>query len=502
MTRPTLALVGALCLLLSFPLPALGQEGRVTGRVMNAQTGGPVETAQVYVLGTRIGTLTDQEGNFRLPPVPPGEYELRVEIIGYQAQSQTIRVGAGETLLVEFALEPGVLRLQELVVTGTAARMPRVKVPFTVEKLDAEDMQVPATSAERQIQGKGAGVHVVKGSGQPGDAADIMLRAPTTITRGQGPLIIVDGVIVWETMADIDALDIESIEIIKGPAAASLYGSLAANGVIQIMTKRGAGLAAGESQFTLRGEAGFQSLEGDFPFRQQHPYQMNAAGTKFLDATGAEIDYGPGVELDTIYTPDNGNPTSVTFQDRDYPPPTFNHVDRFFDPSDFLSLAVAVTGKTANTNYRASFANLREKGIIVYHDGYTRRNARLNIDHQLWDNFMLSLSGYYSWAHQDEVIGRALFDLTFMPPNVDLLATECHDDPPPAAGEPCRDETLITTPDVLNTEESNPIYLQQQLLSEDENSRILGSLLARYSPTNWLDIEADFGLDRLDYHGM
>ncbi|MHC4065220.1 MAG: carboxypeptidase-like regulatory domain-containing protein [Planctomycetota bacterium] len=127
MTRPTLALVGALCLLLSFPLPALGQEGRVTGRVMNAQTGGPVETAQVYVLGTRIGTLTDQEGNFRLPPVPPGEYELRVEIIGYQAQSQTIRVGAGETLLVEFALEPGVLRLQELVVTGTAARMPSSK---------------------------------------------------------------------------------------------------------------------------------------------------------------------------------------------------------------------------------------------------------------------------------------------------------------------------------------------------------------------------------------
>jgi TonB-linked SusC/RagA family outer membrane protein len=480
--------------------------------VTNARTGDPVETAQVYIPGTRIGTLTDQNGNFTLIVVPAGEYEVRVEIIGYRTQSEVVSVGAGETQILEFALEPSVLRLQELVVTGTAARMPRAKLPFTVERLDVEDIPVPAPSAERQIAGKAAGVHVVQGSGQPGDPADIMLRAPTSITRGQGPMIIVDGVISWNTMADIDALDIESIEIVKGAAAASLYGSLAANGVIQITTKRGAGLAAGESQFTLRGEAGFQSLEGDFPFREQHPYRMNAAGTSFVNSAGEDIPYGPGVVQDTIYTPDpdlpappgtsgyNGQLPYVTFQDQNYPPPTYNHVDRFFDPNDMYSINAAVTGKTGNTNYRASFTNLREKGIIVYHDGYTRRNARLNIDHQVWDNFTLSLSGYYAWARQDESPG-GLFDLTFMPPNIDLAAKTCIDPQGLEWDDPdCLEWDLLNKPDPLNTEEGNPLYFQKNQVSEDRHSRILGSLFARWSATPWLDIEADFGLDRRDFH--
>jgi TonB-dependent SusC/RagA subfamily outer membrane receptor len=368
----TTTLAGALLFLLCVPLPAWAQGGRVTGTVTNVRTGNPVETAQVYVPGTRIGTLTDQNGNFTLIVVPAGEYEIRVEIIGYRTEAEVVSVGAGETQVIEFALEPSVLRLQELVVTGTAARMPRAKLPFTVERLDVEDIPVPATSAERQIQGKGAGVRVVKGSGQPGDAADIMLRSPTSITRGQNPLIIIDGTITWESMADIDALDIQSIEIVKGAAAASLYGSLAANGVINITTNRGAGLAAGESQFTMRGEFGMQSLDGDFPFVVQHAYQVNADGSSFVDNTGADIPYGPGVQLDTLYSPDpavnpdwNGDPTSVTFQDEDYPGTNYNHVDRFFDPAEFYSLNAAVTGKTGNSNYRASFTNLREKGIIM-----------------------------------------------------------------------------------------------------------------------------------------
>ncbi|MGD2153693.1 MAG: carboxypeptidase-like regulatory domain-containing protein, partial [Gemmatimonadales bacterium] len=520
MTRPTLALAGALFLLLSVPLPAWSQAGRITGTVTNARTGDPVETAQVYVPGTRIGTLTDQDGAFTLGTVPPGEYEIRVEIIGYRAEAQMVRLGAGETQVLEFALEPGVLRLQELVVTGTAARMPRVKLPFTVERLDVADLPVPATSAERQIQGKGAGIHVVKGSGQPGDAADIMLRAPTSITRGHVPLIIIDGVVSWETMADIDALDIESIEIVKGPAASSLYGSLAANGVIQITTKRGAELAAGESQFTLRGEAGWQSLAGDFPFVQQHSYRMNEAGSSFVNAAGEEIPYGPGVVLDTIYTPDPGLPrppgtsgyegdlTTVTFQDRDYPPPTYNHVDRFFDPQDTYSLHAAVAGKTGNTNYRAAFTNLREKGIILYHDGYTRRNARLNIDHQVWDNFALSLGGYYAWAHQDELAAggpynfsrNPLRDLLFMPPNVDLLERTCLNPPDAEPNSPeCREWDLTNNPDPLHNLVQNPLYQQKHYTSEDRSSRILGSLFARWTATPWLDIEADFGLDRYDF---
>ncbi len=509
----TTTLAGALLFLLCVPLPAWAQGGRVTGTVTNARTGDPVETAQVYIPGTRIGTLTGQDGTFTLIVVPAGEYEIRVEIIGYRTQSEVVSVGAGETQVLEFALTPSVLRLQELVVTGTAARMPRAKLPFTVERLDVEDIPVPATSAEQQLRSKAAGVRTVKGSGQPGDPADIMLRAPTSITRGQGPLIIIDGVLAWSTMADIDALDIESIEIVKGAAAASLYGSLAANGVVNITTKRGAGLAAGESQFTLRAEAGIQSLEGDFPYRTMHPWLANDANTYFTNAAGDSIGYGDvGMQEDTIYSPDpslpappgtdgyNGQQPQVSFQDRPYPGQLYNHIDRFFDPGEFTSINAAVTGKTGNTNYRASFSNLREKGIVMFHEGYTRRNGRMNLDHQVWDNFTLSLSGYYAWAFQDELDSSVMFDLTFMPPNVDLLERHC-EDPAGAAPEDCvKFGDLKNTPDPMNTEEANPLHTQETQVSEDRNSRILGSLFARWTATPWLDIEADFGLDRFDFH--
>jgi hypothetical protein len=89
--------------------------------------------------------------------VPAGEYEIRVEIIGYRTQSEVVSVGAGETQILEFALEPSVLRLQELVVTGTAARMPRAKLPFTVERLTVEDIPVPATSAAGYTSSRAAG---------------------------------------------------------------------------------------------------------------------------------------------------------------------------------------------------------------------------------------------------------------------------------------------------------------------------------------------------------
>jgi TonB-linked SusC/RagA family outer membrane protein len=515
-TRTSLPIgfAGTLCLLLSAPVSGWGQTGTITGVVRNAVTGDPIETAQVHVPDTRIGTLTDPDGNFTLPTVPAGEIELRVEIMGYTRVTETVVVVAGETLVLEFELEPSILRLQELIVTGTATRIPRAKLPFSVERLDAADMPVPATSAELQVRAKAAGVRVVRGSGQPGDEASVMLRSPTTIMGGQGPLVLIDGVPSWVSLAEIDALDIQSIEIVKGAAAAAGYGSAAANGIIHIITKRGASLEAGASQFTLRSEVGFQSLGGDFPLVQQHPYQMNADGTSFVNAAGEDIPYGSGLVQDTIYTPDpdlpappgtdgyGGDLAFVTFQDKDYPPPTYNQIDRFFDPGALVSLNAAVTGKTNQTSYRASFSNLREKGIILFHDGYTRRNARLNIDHQVWDNLTLSLGGYYAWSRQDNVyaLNNALFDLSFMPPHVDLLERECLE-PQGAAPADCEVfGDLIASPDIMNVEEDNPLWTLENSIREDRRSRVMSNLGFGYSPFHWLDIEGGFSFERDDWH--
>src|SRR5690606_27836038 len=134
------------------------------------------------------------------------------------------------------------ITLQELVVTGVAEATPKAKLPFTVERVGSEKLVVPHASAATALQGKVAGVAVVQGSGRPGEPPAFLLRGAKSISasgRSQEPLYVVDGAILTGALTDFDALDIESIEVIKGAAAASMYGSRAANGVVQIRTKRG-----------------------------------------------------------------------------------------------------------------------------------------------------------------------------------------------------------------------------------------------------------------------
>src|SRR5690606_2308489 len=168
-----------------------------------------------------------------------------------------------------------------IVSTGVVDPTSGTRVPFTVGRVEAGDLPVPATNAIESIQGRMSGVTIVPG-GQPGSGTNIQLRSPTSISKSISPLIVVDGVIQSDAFgassADLDALDIESIEVVKGAAAASLYGSRAQAGVIQIRTRRGTGIAEGNTVYTLRSEFGVSSLNGEIPRAQYHHYRTNAAG--------------------------------------------------------------------------------------------------------------------------------------------------------------------------------------------------------------------------------
>ena len=207
-------LAGAALVFAVSAAPVLAQAtGTITGTVADQESGQTLESAQVYIPALNIGGLSNQQGRFLILNVPTGSHELTTEIIGYTSGTQTITVTAGQTTIVEVELRGTALRLQELIVTGVAGATPRIKLPFTVEHLDFEDMPIPAPSADGLLQAQVAGVKVQSGSGKPGDAAQIMLRVPTSIAKSNSPLVIIDGVITDNTMADIDALDVESVEI-------------------------------------------------------------------------------------------------------------------------------------------------------------------------------------------------------------------------------------------------------------------------------------------------
>src|SRR5690606_10463335 len=249
-------------LLLPGTTPALAQQagGAVEGIVRSADGGSPLVGAQVIIEGPSLGALTGADGRFRIAPVPPGTYTVVVHFLGYATERREgVVVREGQSTRVEFEMRTEVLSLGEIVVTGVAEATSRAMVPFTVGRISSDALQAPASEPLAAMQGRVAGISMVTGSA-PGSESTILLRTPTSINRSNAPLIVVDDVILTESSVDLSTLDIESIEVVKGAAAASLKGSRAGAGVINIRTRRGSALPTDRTRFTIRSEIGTSDL--------------------------------------------------------------------------------------------------------------------------------------------------------------------------------------------------------------------------------------------------
>ena len=330
----------------------------------------------MFVAGTVVGTLSGTEGTYRLEGVPTGEQTVTVRLIGYRELSQTVTVQSGQVATADFSVQQTALRLQDIVVTGVVGETPQVKLPFTVVRLSAQDFPVPAADVSSLLTAKAAGVSVISGSGQPGAEASVLLRGPTSINssgRSLGPLIVIDGVIQSEsaTLSDVGALDVDHVEIVKGAAAASLYGSRAQNGVIQITTKRGTGLQTNSLNILVRGEYGMGQLVGDVGLTRSHPYLMNSAGTKFIDSDGNEVDFTdlsrPGFGAPVLanqINPDQPGDSFTAFANQAFPHELFDHMDTFFEPGETTDAYGAVTGRFGESSFRVSVDQFREGGVV------------------------------------------------------------------------------------------------------------------------------------------
>ncbi len=245
-------------------VPQLGAQ-QITGRVVDAQNGEPLAAVQVFIAGSGIGALSQQNGRYLLLNVPAGTHTLSAERIGYQAVTAEVTVAAGETAVADFRLTEQALGLDEIIVTGTPGGTQRRAIGNTVTSVTAAELtrDVSFTQVQDVLQGRSPGVRIAAVNGVIGSGADVDVRGVGTFNLGRNPLIYVDGIRVNNDGAagpatggervvnvfnDFNPADIESIEIIKGPAAATLYGTEASAGVIQIITKRG---QEGDAQFDV-----------------------------------------------------------------------------------------------------------------------------------------------------------------------------------------------------------------------------------------------------------
>ncbi|MBX6362933.1 MAG: SusC/RagA family TonB-linked outer membrane protein [Gemmatimonadetes bacterium] len=489
------ALVAAL--LAAIPAGAQ-QTGTVTGVVKNAATGEPLPSAQVSIQGTGYGSLTQADGRYTITNVPAGQRTVRVDVIGFATKTQTVNVPAGGTVAANFDLQTQAVELSAVVVTGVAGATQKTKLPFEVAQVRAADLnKAPQANPLASLQGKVAGATVVSGSGRPGSTPSLLLRGVKSLNasgRDQEPLYIVDGVILSGGLVDLDPLDIESIEVVKGAAAASLYGSRAENGVVQIRTKRGAARDNNSVRYTLRSEIGRSELAHvpDKLLTTAHEYKLTADG-KFVNADGSSCDWlfckSPVLAAQKA-APGEAASAWNTYQTESWPGQTYNQVERFFRSSTYRNLYFAAEGRSGATNYHVSASNLEDPGVMPGMKGFNRTNVRVNVDQNVLPSLQVQSSALYSRSTQGqfpETQGNPLFDLTRMPAGVDLTSKDPNDS-----------TQLVLFVDPVNNESPNPLYAMYTRKYTEQHSRFLGSANVRYSPMNWLDVEANASFDRLD----
>ena len=341
----------------------------ITGRVTD-ESQAPVPNAQVTVEGTTIGVMTNEEGTYRLViTAPAATTTLVARRIGFRP-SRVVVTGTDGTVTQNFVLARDVLRLSEVVTTGTAVATERAQLGATLASVEgAQVANANTPQIDAALAGKIPGALVTQNSGTPGGGTSVRIRGLSTISRSAEPLYIIDGVIVdngsrelidlggytTNRLADLDPNDIERIEIVKGAAAAALYGSRANDGVVQIFTKRG---QSGALRTTFRQTVGVDKIE--------HTLPVNEAPTNLAGTPVTRYDYQKDI----------------------------------FRSAPQYNTSLSLSGGDERTQFFLSGANEDQQGI-VRGNAYRRQNVRLNLDRMLNNWLKLSTSTSYITSKAD-----------------------------------------------------------------------------------------------------
>ena len=262
-------LLFAVCFLLVLSGTAMAQSKVVRGKVTSLDDGSALPIVTVTIKGSSTATVTNADGDYTINA--SDDQTLVFSFVGFITHEELV----GNRSDINVALRTDLQALQEVIVTGVAGATDPRKMTVSVTKVTADKLtSVPATSAATALSGKVAGLKTSGVRGTPGGSADILLRGDNNLNVGSGPLILVDGTILSGTLADINVDDVESIEVVKGAAAAALYGSRAGNGVISVLTKRGRGINMNSTSITVRNELGAENLAKYLKTSDAHYYEL------------------------------------------------------------------------------------------------------------------------------------------------------------------------------------------------------------------------------------
>ena len=434
--------------------------GTVAGTVRNAATNAPIPGVRVQVRGTNQGAITAQDGSYRFN-VAAGSHTLVATRVGFDGATAQVAVTAGQRAEANFTLRESAVAIAGVVATATGREQRTREVGNAVGSITPEDVDLaPVDNITSLLQGRSPGVFVAQNSGTTGVASRIRIRGSNSVSLSNEPLVIIDGVRInsqdtytnvplWQSpnrLNDINPEDIENIEILKGPAAAALYGTAAANGVIQVTTKRGRAGATRWNAFTEQGQIREVT---------DYPASFRSDGCILLDIAEGDCD-----EIEGLIS---FNPLET---------PGFSP----FRDGSRQQYGLGVSGGTEAVTYYLAGEWEDETGVYEV-NALNRYSARANLTSRVSEKLNLTLkTGYVSSDLRLPDNDNSLYGFLLN----GLLGSG--------------DSAVARGTYGIPTEETNAFETGQLA------RRFTTSLNANFRPTSWLSIVGTAGLDQVNRH--
>lgn len=458
--------------------------GAISGRVTTAASGEPVAGATIRVGATRFGAVTEADGRYTVRAVPAGTYVVRVVRLGFGPDSQTVTVAEGQTATANFTLRQLATQLEAVVSTGYGTTTRR-ELTGSVASVSSEEIQaVPVTSVDQALLGRAPGVQVITASGQPGATATVRVRGGNSISAGNDPLYVIDGVPVTASpsgantntlqtqgvsglnpLASLNPDDIASIDVLKDASAAAIYGARAANGVIVITTKRG---HSGKPQVNVGAWYGVAQVRHQLPLlnAQQFAQEANQARTN----SGQPA----------LYTPAQiaAFGTGTDWQDAIFRSAPSRNVDLSFSGGD------------ANTRYYLSGNLYQQEGVVIgTHLG--RGTLRLNLDQDVSDRFRVGTHVTVS-RDQGKVMPNGGAGQTASSVIINALQA-----PPTLPVTGTGGEYFVGINPANGRFFANPVATALLVTNDEQQNRFVGNAFGEYDLLEGLTFRSSFGADYL-----
>ncbi|WP_456376304.1 SusC/RagA family TonB-linked outer membrane protein [Lutibacter sp.] len=440
--------------LLFSSLSVFSQEIEITGTVTD-EYGAPIPGANITIVGEKTGSQTDFDGNYTITATV-GQ-ELKCSYVGMK--SSTKKIEGSNT--INFILVEDLLNLDEVIVTGTSGIATKKQLGSAISTIGSGDLSdsKAIVSVGEALQGQIAGAHVSRNSGNPSGGVSIRLRGASTLVGNSDPLYIIDGVIInnnsstlidlggytQNRLVDINPNDIERIEVLKGAAAAAIYGSRASNGVVQIFTKKG---KIGEPRITYATSFNINSLRKELPY--------NDAQLKWDD---------------------NGVAVPAT---------RYNYNDYIFETSYGFENSINITGGTEKTKYSFSGSQYKNDGIVKNTD-FDRKTLRLRLDQELYDWFSISAGSFVSFNKSNDMPNGKNYG-----PITSLIFADNLNNPEP--------DEFGNYPNIGWM--ANPIEALDRVEATTKNFRSISDIQLKLTPFEGFRFNYTFGFDHSNSEGL